>query len=187
MPIPQRPAEAFVSVDIEAAGPSPSRYALLAIGACLVADPERGFYAELRPWSLQADPEAMAVHGLSLEALARDGEEPAAALVRLEEWLAAELLDARPVFVGFNAPFDWMFVADAFHRYLGRNPFGYAALDIKSLYTGLRGVDWADANWERIAARYGLPDSLPHNALADARLQARLFATLFEEARRRDR
>jgi DNA polymerase III epsilon subunit-like protein len=186
MASPRRTPEAFVSVDIEAAGPSPSRYALLSIGACLAAHPERGFYAELTPWSMEADPEAMAVHGLSLETLARDGEEPEAALRRLEEWLAAELPDARPVFVGFNAPFDWMFVADAFHRYLGRNPFGYAALDIKSLYAGLTGVNWAEATWEQISARYGVPDHLPHNALEDARLQARLFSSIYETARRRD-
>jgi ribonuclease T len=187
MPTPNRPNEAFVSVDVEAAGPSPSRFALLAIGACLVADPARGFYAELRPWSLEADSTAMAIHGLSLDTLTREGEEPAAALRRLEGWLADELDGARPVFVGFNAPFDWMFVADAFHRYLGRNPFGHAALDVKSLYVGLSGVDWTEATWERIAARYALPGTLPHRALDDARLQARLFAGIIEEARRRDR
>jgi ribonuclease T len=43
------PTPAYVSVDVETAGPSPSRHALMAIGACLVADPEQGFYAELQP------------------------------------------------------------------------------------------------------------------------------------------
>ena len=43
---------------------------------------------------------------------------------------------SRPVFVALNAPFDWMFVADAAWRHLGRNPFGTSALDIKALYIG---------------------------------------------------
>ena len=29
----------------------------------------------------------------------------------------------RPVFVGFNATFDWMFVADYLWRFAGRDPF----------------------------------------------------------------
>ena len=55
------------------------------------------------------------------------------AMVRmLEEWLATELDGRPPVFVGHNAAFDWMFVADCFERHLGRNPFGHSALDIKA-------------------------------------------------------
>ena len=50
--------ELFVSVDIETAGPNPADYSLLAIGACLVADPTRTFYVELRPINDQAAEEA---------------------------------------------------------------------------------------------------------------------------------
>jgi DNA polymerase III epsilon subunit-like protein len=42
------------------------------------------------------------------------------------------------VFVGFNAPFDWSFVNYYFHKYLGRNPFGFTALYIKAYYMGDR-------------------------------------------------
>lgn len=174
---------AYVSVDVEAAGPSPSRSALLAIGACLVEDPSRGFYAELRPWSDEADPTAMRVHGLSLAELTRTGEEPAAALRRLESWLTEELGERRPVFVGHNAGFDWMFVADAFHRYLGHNPFGHAPLDTKSFFAGVSGADWTDTTLPQVAARYDLTGSLPHHALEDARIQARLFTAMLEESK----
>ena len=50
------------------------------------------------------------------------------------------------MFVGFNAAFDWMFVADYFERYLGRNPFGYTALDIKAFAMGRLGGTWADTS-----------------------------------------
>jgi hypothetical protein len=33
----------YVSVDIEASGPIPRRYSMLALGACLVDDPARTF------------------------------------------------------------------------------------------------------------------------------------------------
>lgn len=173
---------AFVSVDIEASGPSPSRYAILSIGACLVGDPSRGFYAELKPWSREADPAAMRVHGLSLDELAAQGEEPAAALRRLEGWLVAELGGQTPVFVGHNAAFDWMFVADAFHRYLGHNPFGHAPLDTKSFFAGLTGEPWSATGLAQMAARFGEAGTLPHHALEDARIQARLFAAMLRAA-----
>jgi ribonuclease T len=173
---------AFVSVDIEASGPSPSRHSILSIGACLVDDPSRGFYAELQPWSREADPVAMRVHGLSLDDLAARGEEPAVALRRLEDWLAAELDGRAPVFVGHNAAFDWMFVADAFHRYLGHNPFGHAPLDAKSFFAGLTGEPWNATGLERIAARFGEAGTLPHHALEDARIQARLFAAMLQRS-----
>jgi ribonuclease T len=176
----QQPA--FVSVDIEASGPSPSRHALLSIGACLVEDPSHGFYAELRPSSREVDPSAMRVHGLSLDELEAGGEEPAAALRRLEDWLAAESDGRTPVFVGHNAAFDWMFVADAFHRYLGHNPFGHAPLDMKSFFAGLTGEPWSGTGLERIAARFGETGTLPHHALEDARIQARLFAAMLHRA-----
>ena len=173
---------AFVSVDIEASGPSPSRHSILSIGACLVDDPMRGFYAELRPWSREADPAAMRVHGLSLDELTERGEEPAAALRRMEDWLAAEVAGGNPVFVGHNAAFDWMFVADAFHRYLGHNPFGHAALDTKSFFAGLTGARWSETGLAQIAARFGEIGTLPHHALEDARIQARLFAAMLRHA-----
>lgn len=176
------PSPAYVSVDIEASGPSPSRHSILSIGACLVDDPSRGFYAELRPWSAETDPAAMRVHGLSLAELSERGEEPAAALRRFEDWLAAELGGRTPVFVGHNAAFDWMFVADAFHRFLGHNPFGHAPLDAKSYFAGLTGEPWSGTGLAQIAARLGQTETLPHHALEDARIQARLFAAMLRHS-----
>lgn len=173
---------AFVSVDIEASGPSPSRHSLLSIGACLVDDPSQGFYAELQPSTREADPAAMAVHGLSLDVLAVRGEEPAAALRRFEAWLTTAADGREPVFVGHNAAFDWMFVADAFHRYLGHNPFGHAALDSKSYFAGLTGEPWSRTALDAIAAHFGETETLPHHALEDARIQARLFAAMLRRS-----
>ena len=79
--------EAFVSVDVETSGPSPSRHSLVAIGACLVADPEQTFYVELQPTGPDVDPEALAVSGLSLERLEAEGAPPAAAMAKFADWL----------------------------------------------------------------------------------------------------
>jgi hypothetical protein len=41
--------EAYISVDIEAAGPFPPAYSMLSLGAVAVDDPRATFYVELRP------------------------------------------------------------------------------------------------------------------------------------------
>ena len=56
-----RPNEYFISVDVETAGPVPSQYSMLAIGACTVAKPRETFYIELKPVNMDFRPEALAV------------------------------------------------------------------------------------------------------------------------------
>lgn len=172
--------EVLISVDVEASGPSPSIGSLLSIGACLISDPSVGLYLELKPladlgWSAEAE----RIHGLERGQLLRDGLEPAAAMGRLAEWIADVAADRQPVFVGFNAPFDWMFVADYFWRFLGRNPFGISALDLKSYYMGREAVvAWSDTRKVHIEKRFGLESEHSHHALQDARDQARMAQVL---------
>ncbi len=172
--------EVPISVDVEASGHSPSTGSLLSVGACLVDDPSVGIYLELRPepdrpWSAEAE----GVHHLSRERLERDGLEPAEAMRRLEAWLNEVAADRWPLFVGFNAPFDWMFVADCLWRHLGRNPFGISALDLKSLYMGRLGVArWEETRKVHVERRLGLSLEHTHHALEDARDQARLAQVL---------
>jgi len=170
-------------VDVETAGPNPSQYSLLSIGACLVADPQCTFYVELEPVNDNASPEALAVAGLSLEELSERGLPPAEALARFEGWLKAEIPSGqRPILVAFNAPFDWMFVNDYFYRFLGRNPFGHTALDLKAFYMGLTGVVWRETTMRYVAARYLGGRRLTHHALRDAQDQAELFQKMLAEA-----
>ncbi len=175
--------ECFISVDVETAGPDPREYALLSIGACLVADPDKGFYVELKPTTMNAKKEALAVSGFSLEVLAGSGVPPAEAVQRFDVWLKeVSHPSKRPVFVAFNAAFDWMFVNSYFHRYLGRNPFGHAALDMKAFFMGLTGSKWAETAVRQAANRYDCETHLTHHALQDARDQAHLFQRMLQEA-----
>ena len=172
----------FISVDIEAAGPIPSQYALLSIGACSLSQPRRTFYAELIPDKDRADPHAMDVHGLDLSRLAREGLPPEVALRRLATWLTEAVPPGRPsLMVGFNLPFDWMFVNDYFHRYLGANPFGHSAVDIKAVYLGASGKTWAETSGSYLHQRYLAGSQLTHNALEDAIAQAMIFEGILKE------
>jgi ribonuclease T len=173
--------EMLISVDVEASGDSPSTGSLLSIGACLVTDPTTSIYVELKPVAgLPWSEEAEGVHGLTVDHLNAAGLEPADGMAQLEAWVQKVSVGRWPIFVGFNAPFDWMFVADYFWRYLGRNPFGVSALDLKSLYMGRDRVSWADTRKVNIAARLDLNLEPTHNALDDARDQARLARELLQ-------
>jgi ribonuclease T len=70
-----------------------------------------------------------------LDELARTEHDPSDAMRRFADWLSSLARgNGNPVFVGFNARFDWSFVNDYFHRCGDGNPFAFTALDIKALY-----------------------------------------------------
>jgi DNA polymerase III epsilon subunit-like protein len=177
--------ETFISVDVETAGPSPAEYSLLSIGACLVDDRETAFYIELKPLTDNAREESLAVSGLSIERLTAEGVAPEEAMARFDAWIAESTPAGHvPVLVAFNAVFDWMFVDAYFQRFLGRNPFGHTALDVKAYYMGMTGSSWASTSLRVLSPLYLDGRPLSHNALGDARDQAELFRRMRETDRR---
>lgn len=173
--------EIFICVDVETAGPVPGDYAMLSIGACLVYDTANTFYIELKPDKDGVDQEALAIGGLDMDELRRKGAEPVEAMRAFADWIATVApAPARPLFVAFNAPFDWMFINDYFHRYMGGNPFGHSALDIKAYFMGQMGVNWADTSMQRISSHFLEERRLTHNALRDAQDQAEIFLKILK-------
>jgi DNA polymerase III epsilon subunit-like protein len=170
----ERP-EVFISVDVETSGPIPGEFSMLSLGACLVRDDQRSFSCLFKPLNDRADPKALEVTGFSLSELDRSGQKPEIAMKALAHWVEEAADGGEPVFVGFNAPFDWSFVNYYFHRFFGSNPFGFAALDIKAYYMGLNRCAWADTKSSRIAKRLEPRLKGDHDALHDARYQAELF------------
>ncbi|OTA16989.1 DNA polymerase III subunit epsilon [Xenorhabdus beddingii] len=172
----------YISVDIETSGSIPGVFSLLSIGACLVQDPTKSIYIELQPDSLRYDAEALDVTGLSLEYLEQHGLSPIKAMEKFSEWLnSAKQSDMKVIFVGLNAPFDWSFINYYFHKYLGYNPFGFTAIDIKAYYMGLTGCSWAETKSSHMVERLHPISQPSHNALDDARFQAELFALMLEK------
>lgn len=176
----------FICVDIETAGPNPTEFSLLSIGAALVEDPEQSFYIELQPFNGNHEAESDRIHGLSIMQLLEKGTEPKEAMGQFADWVSEVASGRKPVFVAFNAPFDWMFVSDYFHSYLDRNPFGHRALDIKAVYMGMHGVDWEETTYDKVSSHYRLPPALSHHAEQDARQGAELFAAMLNELAERN-
>lgn len=167
--------EIFISVDVETSGPIPGEFSMLSLGACLVDDDQQSFSCLFKPLNDRADPKALEVTGLSLSELSRSGETPEAAMARFAAWIWEVAEGGEPILVGFNAPFDWSFVNYYFHRFVGSNPFGFTALDIKAYYMGLTRGSWADTKSSRIAKQLQPRLVGDHDALHDARYQAELF------------
>lgn len=171
--------EFFISIDIETAGPNPGDYALLAIGACTIDEPRETFYIELQPDKAAFTEEALSISQLDLGRLREEGCHPKEAMAKFAAWIESVTpSENTPIFTALNAPFDWMFINDYFHHYLGYNPFGHKALDIKSLYMGKNLSSWAETSYRFMVETYGLDIPLSHHALEDAIQQARIFQFL---------
>jgi DNA polymerase III epsilon subunit-like protein len=175
--------ECYFSVDVESSGPIPGEYSLLAIGACVVGNPEKSFYAELKPISSKFVPDALKVSGLNLDKLGRDGIEPEQAMKSFAKWIRTTAEDCKAVFVGFNACYDWQFVNWYLIRFTGENPFGFAGLDMKSYYMGLSGKHWSETTSSQLPRKFQPDEPQTHNALDDARAQASIFEKLLRESR----
>jgi len=178
--------ELYISVDVESSGPIPGKFSLLSIGACVVESPEQDFYVEIAPISDEYVPEAMKVIGKDLDHFRTNGSTPLQAMKEFGSWVArCKEVDENPVFVGFNAVFDWSFVNWYFHQYVGDNPFGIGGIDIKSFYMGMAGSSFADTTASSLPGRFKPKQPHTHNALDDAKGQAETFAEMQREGSRK--
>lgn len=167
--------EIYISVDVETSGPIPGVFSLLSLGACVVGEPNKTFYAELKPLNDNFIKKALMVNGLSLEKLKKQGEAPIVARKRFENWINEVAVNNRPVFVGFNATFDWMFTHWYFLNFLGNDPFGISGLDIKAYYAGMQKTTWQETTKKQLCQKYPPKTRHTHNALDDAIEQAEIF------------
>jgi len=148
---------------------------MLSLGACLIESPKTTFYIEFQPVNENAVSEAMKVVGRTLEDFQRDGQDPKAGMLAFRDWITLASAGGKPVFVGFNATFDWAFINFYFQLYLKDNPFGFGGIDIKSYYMGMTGCSWDDTRSSRIPKSFKGPSPHTHNALDDAIEQGEMF------------
>jgi hypothetical protein len=175
--------EIYVSTDVETDGPIPGPHSMLSFGSAALTRDKRlvaTFEANLETlpgatghpdtmtwW--QTQPEAWAAHRENLR-------DPAEAMPAFVAWLKG--LPGKPVFVGYPAGFDFLFVYWYLIRFAGESPFSFSALDIKSYAMAVLGTDY------RATMKRNMPkdwfDKLPHmhKALDDAIGQGALFCNI---------
>jgi hypothetical protein len=182
-------SEIYVSTDVEVDGPIPGPHSMLSFAsAAYTADKKllSTYSANLTSLPGAAShPETMAwwaKHPEAWEAARKDQRAPAEAMNSYAAWL--ESLAHPPVFVGYPAAFDFMFVYWYLMRFAGRSPFSFSALDVKTMAMTMLGGDF------RATTKSAMPkhwfDALPHThvALDDAIEQGALFCNMLAEARR---
>lgn len=180
--------EIYVSTDIETDGFVPVQNSMLSIGSA----------------AFTADKQLIATYGANLETLPgarahpqterwwrqfpeawekcrENPRPPQAVMPEYAAWLRS--LPGRIVFVGYPASFDFMFVAWYLSRFAEDNPFGFAALDIKSYAMAVLTCPFGEATKERMPPEWF--DDLPHThvALDDAIEQGHLFCNLLAATR----
>lgn len=178
--------EIYVSTDVETDGPIPGPHSMLSFGsAAYTAGKELvgTFSANLETLpGASGAPETMAWWQSQPEAWAacrRDPRPPEEVMPEYARWLRG--LPGPPVFVGYPAAFDFLFVYWYLIRFVGQSPFSHSALDIKTYAMALLRTPY------RASVKRAMPrrwfDPLPHThvALDDALGQGALFCNMLAE------
>lgn len=187
--------EMFISIDVETDGAAPGVNSMLALGAAAFSQDGSEvatWYSTLYPLdSARPDDETMQWWASQPEARAevqRDRRTPAKAMPAFVEWCERLYQEHRVklIAVAWPAAFDFAFVNYYCHRFTGRNPLGFACLDIRSYANGLAGyADYYGLPEKRVRSMAGEIDKTglrEHVAVDDAIEQGRLFMALRKSA-----
>lgn len=176
-------AEIYVSTDIESDGPIPGPNSMLSFAsAAFRADKTMvgTFEANLECLpGAQGDPKTMdwwKTQPEAWDACRRDLQDPATAMLKYVQWLGT--LPGKPVFVGYPAGYDFLFVYWYLIRFTGSSPFSHSALDIKTYAMAVMGTEYRNSTKKNMPKRWF--DDLPHThvALDDAIGQGALFCNM---------
>jgi len=179
-------SEVYVSTDIESDGPIPGMNSMLSFGSA--AFNEKGvmistFEANLELlegaegnedtmnwWATQ--PEAWEAHRINTV-------QPKKAMLDYVVWL--ESLPGKPVFVGYPAGFDFLFVYWYLIRFAGKSPFSFSALDIKTYAMAVLKTPWRETVKRNMPKQWFGPHKHTHKALDDAIEQGVLFCNILKQ------
>ncbi len=177
--------EIYVSVDVETDGPIPGPHSMLSFGAaCFAADGTLlgTCAANLMPLEGAApDPETEVFWQQNQDAYAAtrlDCSPPVEAMTRFVDWV--ETLPGKPVFVAYPAGFDFTFMYWYMMRFVGRSPFSFSALDVKSYAMAKLGLAFRETAKRSMPRDWFTDAPHTHVALDDAIEQGRLFINMLQ-------
>jgi hypothetical protein len=178
--------EIYVSTDVETDGPIPGVNSMLSIGSAAYL-PDKTlvstFSANLETLPGAApDPRTMTwweTQPEAWEACRQDLQSPEMAMENYLAWL--QVLPGKPVFVGYPAAFDFMFVCWYLIRFTGENPFSHSALDIKTYAMAMLGGEFLETVKRTMPQHWFDDHPHTHKALDDAIEQGALFCNMLRE------
>ena len=178
--------EIYVSTDIEADGPIPGPHSMLSFGSAAFL-PDKTvvstYSANLQTLpGATPDPRTMEWWKGFPDAWAACRQNPRAPEEALPEYLKwLQNLPGRPVFLGWPATWDFMWIYWYLVRFTGERPFRENALDIRSYAMGMRKSTFHMTSRSYLPKRWF--DERPHThvALEDAMEQGALFCNMHTE------
>lgn len=181
-------SEIYVSTDVEADGPIPGPHSMLSFASAAFDTDGRMASTFSANLELLADaaghPDTMAwwrgnpgAWNQTRTAL----QSPSQAMRSYVAWLKA--LPGKPVFVGYPAAYDFLFVYWYLLRFAGESPFGHSALDIKTYAMAVLGLPFRQSTKANMPERWFSDAAHTHVALDDAIEQGHLFCNLLAESR----
>ena len=180
--------EIYLSTDVEADGPIPGPHSMLSFASAAYLSDKTLLGTFTRNLELldgaTPHPETTvfwASQPEAWEACRRDPQPVALAMHEYAEWLRA--LPGKPVFVGFPATYDFMFVYWYLMRFVGHSPFSHSAIDIKTFGMCMLGTDYRAVTKRNMPSRWFDAARHTHVALDDALEQGALFCNMLHEAR----
>lgn len=183
-----RQPEIYVSVDIEADGPIPGPHSMLSLGAAAFDDNKNilgTFSANLLELEgANGHPDTLAwwkTQPAAWERCRKDARDPAGVMAEFHQWvrgLSNRDGGGRPVFVGYPASYDFMFVYWYLIRFVGESLFSHSALDIKTYAFAIMGKGYRDSTKKNMPRAWF--DKVPHThvAVEDAIGQGALFVNM---------
>ena len=180
--------EIYVSTDVETDGPIPGPHSMLSFGsAAYMPDKQVVSTFSVNLEAIEGaspHPETAAWWAKQPDAWAacrQDLVTPSVAMKRYVAWLKE--LPGRPVFVGYPASFDFMFVYWYLMRFAGESPFSHSALDIKTYAMAVLRTDYRESTKKKMPKRWFDRHAHTHVALDDAIEQGALFCNMLRENR----
>lgn len=178
--------EIYVSTDVETDGPIPGPNSMLSFGSAaftakgkMVSTFEANLelldgadgHPETMAW-WQTQPDAWAAHRKNLR-------DPRTAMQNYVKWLKE--LPGKPVFVGYPAGFDFLFIYWYLIHFTDESPYSFSALDIKTYAMAMLKTEWRDTVKRNMAKHWFSNHPYNHKALDDAIGQGHLFINMLKE------
>ncbi len=179
-------SEIYVSTDVETDGPIPGEYSMLSFGSAAFL-PDKNivstFTANLSTLDgAKQDPDTVdwwKSQPLAWSKAREDLNSPDEAMKNYCQWLKD--LPGKPVFVGYPASFDFMFISWYLNKFAKENPFSYLALDIKTFAWVKLNRPFLEVTKSNMPEHWFDKCEKSHVALDDAIEQGLLFCNILKE------
>lgn len=111
----------------------------------------------------------------------RDRVEPDVAMKQFVEWVSKQ--PGKPVFVGYPAGFDFLFVYWYLIKFTGASPFAFEALDMRTYAMAVLGMPFTESRRRNFPKVWFGADKHNHVAVEDAIEQGRIFCKMLKHPR----